>query len=358
MTGVANGGSPRLPRRSLLALAALATLPAAGCTRRSEYTGDTQPTNNPVRLSPSAPADPSSASAAANGKDAAKKSGLSGGAVKYVPGKARLGSYLDLGGMSLTQALALRRKQLGRDQDIVHVFYKWTDTLPSARPDIGDQSILMISWEGTFYSAITGGSSDKLIAAAARQLAAHAKPTLLRWGWEMNGNWFDWDGTHNGRKTAGYAKSWQRMRKIFHEEGADNVAWVWSPNWNSGPNVSWNQYEHYYPGDAYVDWVGVSAYPFNKQSPTTLFQRICAEYGARKPIMLTETASIDNGGTTKRDWINTFAAYMKAQPAIGAVVWFDTDTQPGTSENFRIDTSSSVLAAYKAMADSERFSAV
>jgi hypothetical protein len=73
--------------------------------------------------------------------------------------------------------------------------------------------------------------------------------------------------------------------------------------------------------------------------------------------MLAETASVDNGGNTKRDWINAFAAYLKAQPAIGSVVWFDTDTQPGTPENFRIDSNSSVLAAYKAMADSEHFSA-
>jgi hypothetical protein len=323
MTGVANGG-PRLPRRSLLALAALAALPAAGCTRRSEYGGGTRPAADPFSVAPNASGGAPSSSAP-NGTAAGKKGATgSGGAVGYVPGKVRLGSYLDLGGMTLPQALALRRKQLGREQDIVHVFYKWTDTLPSSRPDIGDQSILMISWEGTFYKDITGGSSDKLIAAAARQLAAHAKPTLLRWGWEMNGNWFDWDGTHNGKTTSGYAKSWQRMRKIFHEEGADNV----------------------------------SAYPFNKQTPTTLFHRICEEYGARKPIMLTETASIDNGGTTKRDWINAFAAYMKAQPAIGGVVWFDTDTQPGTSENFRIDSTSSVLAAYKAMADSSRFGVV
>jgi hypothetical protein len=356
MTGAANGG-PRLPRRSLLALSALAALPAAGCTRRSEYTGGTLPTAPSVSLDPAGGTAPSPSPSAAHGRDAAKRSALSGGAVKYVPGKVLLGSYLDLGGMSLPQALALRQKQLGRKQDIVHVFYKWTDAMPQTRPDIPDESTLMISWEGTFYSAITGGSSDKLIAAAARQLAKHEKPTLLRWGWEMNGNWFDWDGTHNGRKTAGYAKSWQRMRRIFHDEGADNVAWVWSPNWNSGPNVSWNQYEHYYPGDAYVDWVGVSAYPFNKQTPQTLFQRICTEYGARKPIMLAETASVDNGGNTKRDWINAFAAYLKAQPAIGSVVWFDTDTQPGTSENFRIDSNSSVLAAYKAMADSEHFSA-
>jgi hypothetical protein len=353
MTGAPPGGAG-MSRRGLLALAALAAVPLAACNRRSDFT-DTGPPGGPSSA-PGSSGGPSASSAGPSGssRTAAKGSQASdGGPVKRVPGKVLLGSYLDLKNKTLPQALALRRQQLGRDQAIVHMFYNWTDTLLSPVPPVGD-STLLVSWAGTTWAQITGGSSDKLIASAAKRLAAYDKPLLLRWGWEMNGNWFAWDGTHNGKKTAGYAKCWQRMRKIFKDEGADKVSWVWSPNWNSGPDVSWNQYEHYYPGDDYVDWVGVSAYPFNKQTPTTLFHRICDEYGARKPIMLTETASIDNGGTTKRDWINACAAYLKAQPAIGGVVWFDTDVQPGTKENFRVDSGSSVLAAYKAMATSTR----
>jgi hypothetical protein len=257
--------------------------------------------------------------------------------------------------MTLKQSLALRRAQLGRDQRIVHAFYGWGQSLPTALPEIGG-STLMISWDGTHYAAINGGDSDKLIAAAAKRLAANRKPTLLRWGWEMNGNWFTWDGTHNSRKPAGYITAWRRLHRIFRDEGADNVAWVWSPNWNSGPDVAWNSYERYYPGDAYVDWVGVSAYPFGTQTPNTLFHRICDVYGARKPIMLTETAAIDHGGSSKADWITAFSAYVKKTPSIGGVVWFDTDVQPGTRENFRIDSSSAALAAYRAMARSPRFS--
>jgi hypothetical protein len=351
--------SGRLSRRGLLTLAAAAALPVA-CSRRAP--------SGPA--GPSAAAVTSSAPTAVSGTGSAPKTPavppspppttkvgatLSGGPVPFRPGRAMLGSYLGLGGLSLKQSLALRRKQLGREQRIVHVFYNWRDTLPQSRPDIGDASTLLISWMGTHYAEINGGSADRRIAADARRLSAHRKPTLLRWGWEMNGNWFTWDGTHNNHKPAGYVKAWKRLHKIFRDEGADNVAWVWSPNWNSGPDVSWNQYEHYYPGDAYVDWVAVSAYPFNKQTPRTLFHRICAEYGSRKPIMLAETAAIDHGGHTKADWIRAFGSYVQATPSIGAVVWFDTDVQPGTNENFRIDTSSSVLAAYRAMARSARF---
>jgi hypothetical protein len=346
---VPNRPPARLTRRGLLTAAAAAALPAA-CTRR---TPPAAAPPSPAAASPAAStsAAPAPSARVLTGTEAAR---LSGGPVAFEPGKAMLGSYLALDGMSLEQSLALRRKQLGRDQRIVHFFYDWTDNLPSSRPDIGD-STLLVSWGGTRYAEITGGSADKLIAAAARRLAAHDRPTLLRWGWEMNGNWFDWDGVHNGRKPAGYVTAWRRLHRIFRDEGAGNVAWVWGPNWNSGPNVSWNAYEHYYPGDAYVDWVGVSGYPFGTQSPKTLFHRICAEYGSRKPIMLAETAAIDHGGHSKADWIATFNAYVQATPSIGGVVWFDTDTQPGTDENFRIDSSGATLTAYRAMARSARF---
>ena len=274
----------------------------------------------------------------------------------FEPGRAMLGSYLRLGGQSMQQSLALRRKQLGREQKIVHIFYAWRDSLPSTRPEIADGSTLLISWHGTQHSEINGGGADKRIAAQARRLAGYRQPVLLRWGWEMNGNWFAWDGTHNGGKTAGYVQAWKRLHRIFRDEGAQNVAWVWSPNWNSGPGVSWNAYQHYYPGDAYVDWVGVSGYPFGGETPKTMFRGICAEYGARKPIMLTETAAIEHGGRSKADWITQLGAYVAATPSIGGVVWFDTDVHPGTSENFRIDSSSETLAAYRAMARSTRFS--
>jgi len=273
--------------------------------------------------------------------------------VAFRPGEAMLGSYLGLKGLSLTQSLALRRRQLGRDQRIVHVFWGWAETLPRARPDIGAENTLMISWHGVRWPVITGGGSDRRIAAAARNLAAQKKPLLLRWGWEMNGNWFEWDGAHNGRAAAGYVTAWRRLHRIFREEGADNVAWVWSPNWNSGPDEPWNRMERYYPGDAYVDWVGVSGYDFDRESPATLFTEVVSGYGSRKPIIISETAGIDFGGTTKARWISGLSRFVAGTPEVGAVVWFDTDTHNET--NFRIDSTPAALAAYRRMSRSPRF---
>jgi hypothetical protein len=277
---------------------------------------------------------------------------LSGGPVPFRAGKAMLGSYLALRGRTLTQSLALRQQQLGRGQRIVHKYYPWSGYYPTAEPDVPASSVLMISWHGTTYHQIVDGSSDGIITAMATHLAAMKRPILLRWGWEMNGNWFAWDGTHNGRKPSGYIAAWQRMHKIFRAKGATDVAWVWGPNWNSGPNVGWNHFQHYYPGDSYVDWVGVSGYNFSSETPHTLFTPIVAAYGKRKPIMLAETAAVHNRAT----WIRQLSSYVAATPSIGAVVWFDTDTQSGAKYNFRPDIDATTLAAYRAMARSQRFS--
>jgi beta-mannanase len=267
-----------------------------------------------------------------------------------------VGSYLALSGRSLTESLAVRRRQLGRDQKIVHLFHAWGERMPTAVPEIGD-STLLISWHSPAMAAITNGSQDAVIRSAAERLARYGKPMLLRWAWEMNGDWFDWGGARNGKDPAAYARAYRRIHRIFRDTGAGNVAFVWSPNWNSGPDESWNQMERYYPGDAYVDWVGVSGYNFFAESPATLFGHVVRAYGEKKPIMLAETAAIEHGGASKAEWIKDLSSYVSRTAAIAAVVWFDTDVQHDSEHNFRFDSTSGGLAAYRAMVRSPHFSA-
>ena len=358
---------PRLARRGLLTLAVLAALPAA-CSRSatSAPTAVAPGTTGPAAPLPTtslwaSPTAPPSKSATpspdATGEEDAETATVSqrGGPVPAKSGHAMAGSYLALSGRSLTQSLALRRSQLGREQKIVHLFHGWGERMPTSVPEIG-RSTLMISWHGTRIASVNNGSQDDVIRSAAARLAGYGKPMLLRWAWEMNGDWFEWDGTHNGKDPAAYAKAYRRIHKIFRDNGADNVAFVWSPNWNSGPDVRWNRMERYYPGDAYVDWVGVSGYNFYSESPSTLFKHVVSAYGRKKPIMLAETAAIEHGGASKANWINALSAYVKRTPEIGAVVWFDTDVQHDSEHNFRFDTTSAALAAYRAMVRSSRLS--
>jgi hypothetical protein len=251
-------------------------------------------------------------------------------------------------------ALGLRQRQLGKPERIVHRYYSWTDRLPTSLSYVPPASTLMVSWRGPHYTSINGGSADKLIAAAARSLKARRSPTLLRWGWDMNRDFYPWGGPANHDDTSGYVQAWRRLHRIFADQGTDNVSWVWSPNANSHPDSAWNALSHYYPGDEYVDWAGVSGYARN-QTPGDLFDAFYETYASRKPIMISEVAVVDRGGTTKPQWITSLRDWVKQRPAVGAVVWFDTDTHPGSTEKWRVDSTSAALAAYRAMSDDPAF---
>ena len=342
----------RLSRRGVLGLAGLAAIPAA--TIGLQQWRSKAP---PAEASATATARdvPASAASSAPVKPKPVVVTKGGGPVPFRPGKAMLGAYLDLKDMSPQQAQNLRRQQLGREERIMHVFYGWTDILPSRLPGLPDKAVPMVSWRGTSHADILNGSADALIARAARRLIRFDRPVLLRWGWEMNGDWYAWGGAKNGQDPDGYVKSWRRLHRIFADEGATNVSWVWSVNWNNRPDVAWNKFQRYYPGDDVVDWVAVSGYNLHRELPGTLFGNIYNAYAAKKPIMISEVGSVDRGGRTKADWIERFAEWVEQHPAVGAVTWFDTDTHPGYHERWRIDTDPESLAAYRAMARSPRF---
>src|SRR5207247_7587356 len=104
----------------------------------------------------------------------------------------------------------------------------------------------------------------------------------LRWGWEMNGDWEPWSGAQNGGSSGGAASfraAWHHIHDIFSEVGAWNVVWVWSPNSGDLPHARWNHFSNYYPGDRYVDWVGIDGFNWGAShswpSWTTIPSTIC-----------------------------------------------------------------------------------
>jgi hypothetical protein len=297
-------------------------------------------------------------SGAASGSGATSGSGAQHGSAKPEPtaGKVMLGEYLDLKGQNEQQSLALRQQQLGRQPRIIHQYFDWSQPMPSTLSGLPPGSILLISWSGTFYAPIINGSQDALIAKAADALAALKTPVFLRWAWEMNGNWYDWGGPENNDNPANFITAWRHIHDIFVAHKANNVSWVWGPNAGSVPQKSWNDMGNYYPGDSYVDWVAVSGYFTGRETPASLFNGITSKYGARKPVMIAETGALEKGGTVKADWIRALDSWIKAHPAVGALVWFDTDNDHNNGKNWRIDSSPSSLAAYRALATDPHFS--
>jgi len=88
------------------------------------------------------------------------------------------------------------------------------------------------------------------VAAGLQDLQSHGVVVLWRPFHEMNGNWFWWDG----KDPETFKRLWRQMFDYFTKtKGLDNLLWVYAPNHGTNTAV-------YYPGDRYVDLVGLDAY--------------------------------------------------------------------------------------------------
>lgn len=130
----------------------------------------------------------------------------------------------------------------------------------------------------TLYTleAINRGDFDEDLRQWGRDAAAFGSPLLVEWGTEMNGFWFPWNGywVEGEDKSRGpelFKDAFRRIVEMIREQGgARNVTWVFHANNSDDPepegDYEWNRMENYYPGDEYVDWLGISVY--GAQVPT------------------------------------------------------------------------------------------
>jgi Glycosyl hydrolase family 26 len=211
--------------------------------------------------------------------------------------------------------------------------------------------------------SLISGEFDAYIESWAFGLAAYGKPVMLRFGHEMNGDWYPWAVGVNGNSAEGFVTAWRYIHDVFEAAGASNVAWVWSPIAGAPtPDRAVNlEIEDVYPGDEYVDWVGMSGFNFGTtQQPwgvggwQTFSQIFFASYTrisgfTDKPIIIAETASTEEGGD-KAAWItDAFSTELPERfPAIRAVVWFNIIKET----DWRVDSSPESLRAFVVQASS------
>jgi mannan endo-1,4-beta-mannosidase len=203
---------------------------------------------------------------------------------------------------------------------------------------------------------IISGKYDDYITQYADDVRDAGGPVMISLMHEMNGVWYPWGGTVNGNSPAQFITAWRHVHDIFTREGATNVTWVWSVNLRSRPDTYANRWAAYYPGNAYVDWVGVSGFNWGVGVggwPWWSFEQMLGpplKYlkATHKPVIITETASVEQGGS-KAAWIRaTFARIRSAHPEIKAVLWFDSkEFSHGHYQDWRINSSRSSLAAYR-----------
>lgn len=244
----------------------------------------------------------------------------------------------------------------------VLMFYKsFNDEFPeqAVKNAVENGSIPHITWEPWILSKsgemndLLQGKYDGQISKWVEGVKRVKYPLFIRLGHEMNGNWYPWSGTKNNNDPQIYIKFYKYIVDKFKGAKVDNVSWVWCPNCSSVPDEEWNEYSRYYPGDDYVDWLGIDGYNWGTSQSWSQWQSFDDIFGSfyedmvskypNKPIMIGEFASTPKGGD-KAKWImEAYKAIKEKYPSIKAVMWFNINKET----DWRVDSSDESLKAYK-----------
>ncbi|MFD7232338.1 glycoside hydrolase family 26 protein [Streptomyces sp. NPDC059881] len=212
-------------------------------------------------------------------------------------------------------------------------------------------ALTIMSWEpfDVPLADIAGGKSDaylKQYAAAVRKLNL---PLAISFADEMNGHWEKWGTKHV--ESADYVKAWKHVHDVFTEAGASNVIWTWTPNIvNPVKNVD---LADYYPGDAYVDWVGMVGYftAAEDNAFDSVFGPTIEKIRTltKKPMVVVETAAAP--GERRRADIRNLFAGIEGDDDIVGFVWFDYRKRA----DWRLSASPLALAEFKRLVANDLF---
>jgi beta-mannanase len=177
---------------------------------------------------------------------------------------------------------------------------------------------------------ITAGAFDSYIRSWADGIKNLGYPVGIRFAHEMNGFWYPWCESANGNRPGDYVKAFRHVHRIFTEAGADNVIWIWSPN-VTYPGAK--PLDRLYPGDKYVDWVGLSGYYGTEgmtgyQSFDAIFTGTLKQLRrfTKRPVVITETGATNQSGQQAR-WIRQTFQQLPKHPEIIGVIWFEVDKE-------------------------------
>jgi hypothetical protein len=193
---------------------------------------------------------------------------------------------------------------------------------------------------GTLAQGATGAYNSYFVTLAQTLVAGGASHAYLRIGWEFDGSWFPWSATSSGAE-ASYAAYFQQIVTAMRSVPGEAFQFVWNPDavafTDSGDSV-----QAAYPGNAYVDVIGLDAYdqtwatlqtPANAWSSTllpalTAAQKFASSLG--KPLALPEWGVIirsdGHGLGDDPNYINHMVSWMEtASNDVAYEAYFDYD---------------------------------
>ena len=234
--------------------------------------------------------------------------------------------------------------------------YKWVKDLRAR------QAVPHIAWEPNEGLSVV--KDDEYLHGWAQAAARAGGPIFLRYASEMNGNWMAYSGDADQ-----YIEKWRLVYRIMREE-APNVIMIWAPYATPRATIPL-----YYPGDEYVDWVGVNLYSVYRtdgdptkppsDDPRDLLRYVYDLFAYRKPIAICEYAATHYCVATKTQVVDfclenmnkLYAALQSQFPRVRMINWFSVDTERnGLAENnYSVTDNPQVLQAYSSLIAGDHF---
>lgn len=211
--------------------------------------------------------------------------------------------------------------------DLVHVYHPWTEPFPSGadRHWVESGKVLLLTWSGTPDTRkIIAGTYDKLIRARAEAVKSLGRPILMEFRHEMDRPNLQW-AVHGPRD---FIKAWDRIRAIFDQVGATNVAWVWCP---TGFGFAQHRAQAFYPGNSQVDFVCADVYAFSASESLARAAAPFLHWAAHtgKPVIIGEFAVKSSPAAWAR-WLLAAGRLAQQNHQIKAMAYFDAN---GTDSN-------------------------
>jgi hypothetical protein len=203
--------------------------------------------------------------------------------------------------------------------------------------------------------AIAGGAGDAYLLALSEQIARSGEPVYVRLFPEMDQTnnaycAFNSDGSSRGasHSTASFRQAWRRVVLILRGgtvAGIDArlqalgmaavrgvsaatlpllpVAFLWVPQTAGTPDTQANNAAAYYPGSAYVDWVGTDFY--SRYPNFSGLQRFYSEYPG-KPFVFGEWALWDEDNSA---WVSQLFSFIGSHPRVRMALYNEGERAGG-----------------------------
>lgn len=243
--------------------------------------------------------------------------------------------------------------RIDKQPNLITIYESFDDGFAAAQVRLAHNAGVMsvIRWEpfDVPLKDIAAGKHDAYITEFARAVRRLNLPIVLTFAHEMNGDWYSWGPKKN--TAADFVAAWRHTHDIFRQQDATNVIWTWTPN-VIGP-VPHVKLKPLYPGDEYVDWLGVDGYYTLKGPKTfeTLFGPTIRQIRtfSTKPLLIVETGA--EPGSRRPNQIKDLLSTVATRPDIIGVVYFNING----SGKWNIDADRSALESFRKQAATATF---